>query len=62
MTAETTPTDRAEWPRVSPIRGIAAHIRAWVCSWLCHGYDRRAGRIVDGLVAEIDRLRAGDRP
>ena len=56
----TTPTDRTDpfdWPRIAWHRRMAARLRAWVCTWLCDGYDRRAGRIVDAQAAEIDRLR-----
>lgn len=56
MTATASPTDRTGWPRVSPIRRIVARVRAWICGRVCDGYDRRAGRIVDALTAEVERL------
>ncbi len=46
---------------ISPIPTIRCQIgrlRAWVCHRLGGGvYDHQAGRIVDGALAEVDRLR-----
>jgi len=45
------------WPPTPPIRRAMAGLRAWACGWICDGYDRRAGEIVDAALAENDRLR-----
>lgn len=45
------------WPPTPPIRGVMVRLRAWACRWICDGYDRHAGRIVDAALAENDRLR-----
>ena len=45
------------WHLASWVGSIWRLVRECLCSRICDGYDRRAGRIVDGALAEIDRLR-----
>ena len=56
MTVRPPRTDPAGWPRVGFTRRILAHFRTRACQWICDGYDRRAGLITDGALAEQDRL------
>jgi len=44
------------WPRVHLLRLVVARLRAWICTWACDGYDRRAGLIVDAALRDRDQL------
>jgi len=52
----TVKTESVGWPPVHPVRLVAARLRAWVCTWVCGGYDRQTGLIVDAALRDRDRL------
>ena len=49
--------DHNGWQKAWHMRAMYPRVRAWLCTQVCDGYDRNAGRIIDGLVAENDQLR-----
>jgi hypothetical protein len=46
----------AAWPTgpLATVRRYIGRVRAWMCTRICDGYDRRAGRIVDSAIAARD--------
>lgn len=54
------PTNSTAWPTgpIASVRRCLGRGRSWFCRNTCNCcYDHQAGRIVDGALAEVDRLK-----